>query len=201
VNCMHCYCSGGPVCGSCSEVHERWWGLVLPKPSVFRKTEIDRLKREWPGLSSAYDQVLAWTPKSKKGLVLHGETGHGKTRCTWVMLRKVYDSGYRLNAFTGTGFANDCSEAFFAGHGAEWSRKISKCDILFIDDIDKASFTDRVSSEMFNVIDSLTSNGGKLIVTTQVKGQEFVDRFKNQSTGEPLRRRISEFCTSIPFNL
>lgn len=196
---MHCYGTDGPVCVACKEVHEAWWDAVLPRTSVFRDTNMNRLKREWPGMAAQYDQVLDWTPASPKGLVLHGETGLGKTRVTWSLLRSVYDSGHRFAAFTGTGFANDCSEAFYGGAGAEWSRSISRCGILFIDDIDKASFTDRVSSEMFNVIDTLTANGGRFIVTTQVKGKEFADRFKNQSTGEPLRRRISEFCTPISF--
>lgn len=197
---MHCRRGDVPVCGDCLEVHEALWDAILPRTSIFRNTDIVTLHQTHPKLLRAYDSVMNWHPKRQpKGLVLYGDTGVGKTRCVWLLLRKLYDQGFRFVATTSTEFANDCSAAFFDGCGPEWVEHHVNCGILFIDDIDKAPLTERVSAEMFEVIDRLTSNGGKLILTTQIVGQEFRDRFKNVATGAPLVRRIREFCTPVPF--
>src|SRR5688572_1498021 len=61
------------------------WRIQCPED--FQGTVRDRIPNP-----VRYDKVMAWT-YGRKGIVLHGPTGRGKSRCAWELLRREHMAG------------------------------------------------------------------------------------------------------------
>lgn len=183
------------VCRWCTETHRDVWNTILPPESTYANTDMTKLLGAHPRLAKQYQQILSWNPDRKLGLLVHGPTGVGKSRCCWTMLRRMHDAGYSVFGIQATALGNKISEAFFAGHGVKLMQTIGDHDIVFIDDIDKIKTTERVECELFALIERLCSEK-RLIITTNLCGDAFEAKFTH-SIGAPLLRRLHEFCIPI----
>ena len=114
----------------------RWQSLC---PPAFRDTLLKKL----PHPSKAAE-ILAWN-YSKTGLLLHGKTRQGKSRCAWLLVRKVFESGKSiqvLDSMAGFQYA-----AAFSNSGREaqaWVEARCCCGLLFFDDVFKVKLTTRL---------------------------------------------------------
>jgi DNA replication protein DnaC len=155
-----------------------------------------------------YDNQLLSNPKkfseianyafSRIGLLVVGETGAGKTRAIWQLLRRIYvDEGKEFKFFTGIRFANEMQASYRMEDRSAWVDGLMDVNVLAIDDIDKMKFTERMETEIFGIIDDRISNRKKTIITTNISGDELIARMP--IVGEPLVRRLREFCEVIKF--
>lgn len=190
----------GPTCACrfCADLHADLWREVIGRRSTYEDTKIEILVAKNPEFESLYDRVLLWTPTSGKGLVCYGPPGVGKTRICWMLLRRLHDEGVDVCAMSATEFADGVADNYRAGKGPEWIREICSHRILFIDDLDKMVTTDRVQAELFAVLESMTSDGKMLIVTTNCSGADFIAQFA-PSVGPAIHRRLAEFCKPASF--
>lgn len=165
-------------------------------PPIYQQTDTARLPQD------KLTTVTAWK-YGPKGLLLVGPTGTGKTRCAWQLLRRLILSGHRVRAFDGLGWAVAVSEAFGKPDETEqWLDDVCKADVLFIDDLFKGKMTEAQELAAGGVFERRTSHLLPVIVTMNSTGRMILDRMTDQGRadrGEPLIRRMGEFCEVVKF--
>lgn len=173
-----------------------------------RKERIEKWKEICPPLYLNSDparlpklaEVLAWQ-YNEHGLLLHGETGKGKTRCAWQLLRRLYveENIRNLIAFDSTSFSHSIAKHFGPdGDGEKWATKIVGAQILFFDDLGKARLTERGQSELFGIIENRMAYQTPTIITTNFVGDTLASCFRDD-VGKALVRRLRECCHAIGF--
>lgn len=167
-------------------------------PPLYRETDVDRL----PAAELA--TVLAWR-MNPRGLLLVGPTGTGKTRCVWMLLRQLLGQRpeTRIVAFDGLGWGIAVSKAYGDPEYTErWFDKVCQCDVLFLDDLFKAKMTEAQEQAVYGVFERRSAQMLPIIVTMNSTGKMILDRMTDQGRadrGEPLLRRMAEFCDVIHF--
>lgn len=205
MRCRHCYAelpaeSRVACCKFHLVNHETGWHAILPAASIYNSSKIDILMAKFPAFVPKYDKVMLWTQHSDRGLIVYGDNGCGKSRACWLKLRRLYDDGVRVRGLTAVDFAASVNTEFRSGNGPEWIQSITDCQVLYIDDIDKMVMTERVQSELYNVIERITASGGRLIVSSNLVGDQFVNLFLPH-IGPAIARRIREFCIPVNFSV
>jgi len=162
-------------------------------PSNYRQTDPASLPR--PDLLA---RVLAWK-FGPRGLLLHGPTGRGKSRCAWLLLKREFESGRSIAAADhsiGFRYAEAYKES--AAAAAAWIDKLSAVEILFLDDVFKARLTDSLESALFTVIANRGEQGRPTIIATNDTGSSLTLRLSTDR-GEALVRRLMEGTERVPF--
>ena len=204
VTCIHCLRTiQGPtaiptVCTRCAAIHEQLWVGVVGRGSRYLTTDVSLLRSKYPGLCPLYDEILGWKPTNPKGLAIVGDTGLGKTRVTWAMLRGLFDRGYKIYGISALMLADRIGKAFGNGDGLAFLDSVMDCEVLFIDDLDKMVTTERVQAEVFGVFERLTESQ-RIIITSNSSANSFRQKF-SEGIRDALARRIGEFCKPIQMN-
>ena len=144
-------------------------------------------------------KVLDWR-YGAQGLVAHGDTGRGKTRAMWLLLRRLhFGEGRKIVAFSTGQFAHECARRFAGdGDGPHWIERLARTDIVFFDDLGNDRVTERVESELFGVVERRIANCLPLLITTNHIGDTLAAKF-TPDTGAALVRRLREFCLCVVF--
>jgi len=148
----------------------------------------------------AWEAVQAWVPganKDKPGLLLAGPNRIGKTRSVYVRLGQLHAENYAILAYTGAEFSLRCAEAHGNKNGTAWEKRLCEVEVLFIDDLDKARFTDCVGTSLYDIIETRTSWRRPIITTMNVKGDGLSDRVGH--TGGAIVGRLRDFCQVANF--
>jgi DNA replication protein DnaC len=176
-------------CRISEKQEERWKTLC---PPLYRESDPAKLPR--------LPEVLKWE-YGPRGMILMGRTGSGKTRCAWQLLKREHFAGHKIIAFDQVSFAHKCVSAFSAVETSgweEWIVSVQNAPIVFFDDLGKFRFSERVEMELSNIIEFRTSHLLPIIVTTNDDGDSLKARM-SENRGEPVVRRLREFCDSIVF--
>jgi len=157
-------------------------------PPCFEDTNFEHLP--CPGKSTL---ALDWL-YGAEGLNLWGYPGTGKTRTITLILRSMYTAGHKIIALGPGDFKKLCRSRNFAREGM--LDRLSKVDILFIDDMDKMNLTAEMEKDLFSV---LTNRMGRkpVLLTGNSTAKTIEWRFR---LGEPMVRRIRDHCRSIHFD-
>lgn len=173
------------------ERRESSWMSICPK--AFLKTYPEKLP-----CKEQYQAVMDWKYQPR-GLLLIGPTGKGKSRCAWATIKAKFIAGRSfkcLNALSGMEYGAKFTESTQAVK--VWLDTLCAVDILFMDDIFKAKFTDSFEGAMFGVITVRTENELPIIITANDTGATLAGRMTDDR-GEPMVRRMREFCNVISF--
>lgn len=162
-------------------------------PAEFQSTEAHKLPSP-----TKLQQVLGW-PYGKRGLILHGISGRGKSRCAWELLKREYLAG-RSVAVLDCGFGFDYGARFSASvaDAARWIDQKARVDLLLMDDTLKIKLTDSVEAALFMLVNFRTENQLPIILTTNDTGETLEARMSDDR-GAALLRRLREFSISISF--
>jgi hypothetical protein len=157
-------------------------------PKAFRDTDRDRLP---PNLQRA----LGWKPEGKKGLLLHGVTGAGKTRTAWEVFNRLWlfdfpDKAVWLPMRKLEGAIEKGFDDHKHGKVVDYFCQVP---LLALDDLGKERLTARMETDLFAILDERTSNLRTTIITTNYNGTTLLDRFHNKETGEAFLRRLREY--------
>jgi hypothetical protein len=148
----------------------------------------------------AMNEVIGWQ-YGPLGLILSGVTGLGKSRCLYLLLRRMaLKEGRSVCAVRAADFGTECSLLFAEGmtKAYAYSKKLIQADVLAIDDLDKCRFSERVESELFRIIDSRTMNRTPIIVTLNANPDQLTTMM-SETRSWPTIRRLQEFCNIVKF--
>jgi hypothetical protein len=144
------------------------------------------------------ERVLAWQ-YGPRGLIGHGVTRKCKSRCFWLLIKRLISEGRSVIAMTGGEFARSCAECYSNGGAASWFHSLLSVDVLFLDDLDKPKFTERVAADLFDLWEQRAANLRPILGTTNAVGDTLIQKMNNPIVAGPLVARIREHCESISF--
>ena len=170
------------------ELRKQWDATC---PPTYHRTDKSKLNQD------LLKQVMAWQ-FNERGLVMHGPTGTGKTRMAFMLMQRLHAEGRTVEIFYGNDFAHKCAKKFLNGEGEDWIASVAKKDVVFFDDLGKFKLTERVEAELFGLIEIRTAWLRPMIVTANFNGSELANKM-TADRGEPMIRRLREFCNSINF--
>lgn len=168
--------------------------LLSKIPTAFRTTERNKLP-----FPDKLDSAMRWE-FGPKGLLLHGQTGCGKSRIIWKVAEREVLAGRSLchvNSFELSRYPS----LFMAGDDAagKFADKLVKADVLLLDDVFKAKPTERVEELLFGVIDERGSWERPCLITLNDTGESLGERL-SIDRGPALIRRLREYCYTIQFD-
>jgi len=166
-------------------------------PPLYRDTDGARLPQKQLG------DVLSWT-YGPKGLFLVGPARTGKTRCAWLLLKRMMEQGRSVRAFDGVGWQLAVSRAFGSPDDTEgWFRMLVEPDILFIDDLFKGKLTEAQELAVHGVLERRSSQLQPVIATSNtMSAKDLVARMTEagiKDRAEAIVGRIREFCKTVRF--
>ncbi len=172
-----------------AQIESDWMNLC---PPLYRDSDAAKL----PLAASIIPEVLAWT-RQPQGIGLAGNSGAGKTRLMFMLLRKLHFSGVRCKAITAKRFEKWCHRMFDKDDDARINIQAAHTiPVLFIDDIGKEKYTERVESEFYDLVEHRTSHLLPILWTANATGEQLAQMMGNDR-GVPIVRRLREFSTVI----
>lgn len=164
-------------------------------PPLYLQSDIQRLI-QLTG-QEKYEKVLSWE-YNPKGLLLNGETGKGKTRLMYLLLKQYHWQKKNIVAQLLNDFSIQCQNAFMNGHATDWLRDYYNADILFLDDFGNQRFTDRMEDSLFSIIEHRYSHLKPIMITTNYTGETLKEKISGDRANAMIRR-LREFSESINF--
>lgn len=163
-------------------------------PALYQKTDLARLPKK------QLEKIIGWQ-YGPKGMILLGETGLGKSRCAWQLIRRITVEDSKpvsLKWFDCVGFGHELSRHYHDEDAEDWLDSLAESPLIFFDDLGKLKLTERAEVELFGVIERRCSNELPIIVTTNDTGDTLASRMTD-NRGPALIRRLREFCEPIQF--
>jgi len=196
------------------EAYQQWHRENCPL--MYRESDESRLNPVFLKACNSWKKGIT-------GLGLFGATGSTKTRCMWQLLRRIAKPWPHLQVFKGGGyhlrwsyevhyywhsvsivrdvdFARECASQFKDGHNGKKLESWRTCDVLFIDDLGKSRITERVQTELFDLVDFRTSRGLPILWTSNYDAKGLIRRFASPDDAGPIIRRLVESCEIVTAN-
>jgi DNA replication protein DnaC len=164
-------------------------------PDIFRDTEVSKLH---PKIQAVVD----WKPSfDKSGLLVHGNTGVGKTRGIWEIVRRIWaeqaqkDYNMPFLFLTMRKLEGMIEKGFQDKEHAEVIDRIINAKLVVLDDFGKERLTSRMASDLFAVIDERSTARRTTLISTNFNGTALLERFENRDkeTGMALVRRFRDY--------
>lgn len=163
-------------------------------PPIYQESDPSRL------LPVFKQAVEAWR-YGPLGLGFIGQAGTGKTRCAWMLLKRMSLEGRRIFGLSATQFARAAAGQW--QEEAEARREaidvLGRCrgvSVLLLDDLGKQKMTERVELELFDVLEWRTSHAKPTIWTANASPAA-LKQMMSADRGEPILRRLMEFSEVI----
>lgn len=175
---------------------EAVWEQVCPR--MYRltteggMTELEKLKASVP----QFDEIVGH-PFGFRGLILRGNTGAGKTRTMFRLLRRYHETKPRprIVALSAGEFDRGARDAAGAFTLTRWFESIAEADVLLIDDIGKGKWTPATAGQFWEVVDARSKAARPIFLTTNCSGETLVQSIGlDKDVAEPLLRRLRENC-------
>lgn len=163
-------------------------------PPLYQRTDVERLPR------AQLADAMKWQ-YGPRGLILLGETGKGKTRVAWTLLKRLLidDNPERSFVwFDAISFGHKISIHYREEDAESWLDRVAQCPLIFFDDLGKLKLTERAEVELFGVIERRCAAELPIIVTTNDTGDSLAARMTD-NRGPAMIRRLREFCEPIQF--
>lgn len=178
----------------------KWWRDIWGgESSIYHQTAIGRLPD--PKASS---NVLRWKLDLPKGVLCSGETGTGKTRTIYLLLKEIlFEHGVYPTIRKCSLLRGEITKAAMKGeeYKAALLRELVECRLLYLDDLGQMATSPAAVEFLFALVDERTNRGLPIIATTQHTGDSFAALFApDVRRGEAIGRRLGEFSYKIYFS-
>lgn len=168
--------------------HEaRWKGIC---PPLYRDTDLNQMPM------ALVTAVEKWQ-YGPTGLGIIGDAGKCKTRAGFLILRKAFDDNVTVNCVSGARFSKLTSEQFFDDDDTRETarrslQRLKEVGLVLFDDLGKGRLTDRVESELFDFLETRTSNCLPTIWTSN-STPDVISTMFSQDRADAIMRRLIEF--------
>lgn len=159
-------------------------------PELFRDTDPNRLS------GSLCAHAKSWDPFSgqgrRTGLIIHGATRKGKSRCMWYIRNRLVSRGVKVRVFTMFELEAEMASAWGKEKWDVFMRELTEVQLLCLDDLGKEKMTERMASVLFALIDQRTQHNRPTLITTNHTSQSLMDRFHDKEIGSAFVARLKE---------
>ena len=144
----------------------------------------------------AWDESDAWAGSTPGVWLWSRETGQGKTRMAWRQFGRLHvNHGKHCLKATGQALAEEYFTYHMDGEPRAFYRWLARCDVLFIDDIDKIDLQDRRYCRMLRELFDELYAARKPVCVTSNEPISYFAKF----CGESCCRRMREVAREIHF--
>ena len=185
-------------CGPCAIIRRTVIFNTMICPAAFTDTDVKRLPKK------QLAEAMKWK-YNPRGLLFSGDTGTGKTRTAWELLRRVFvhdrppDLPDRQIAyFSAVRFGNEIVKRYQSETAVTWLESLYTVELLFIDDFGKNKMTERAETDLFGIVDERSMAKLPIIITTNYSSKMLAEAL-TENRAAPLMRRLREFCEPIQF--
>lgn len=153
--------------------------------------------------ADAINRVLSWT-YGRKGLLLSGPTGRGKTRTCWELIRRLAQHSVRVKAWHAQDFFSELAKQVKYGRddAGGWVSDQAWNTTVFIDDWGQQANTksqeEWAEGWWFRFLDLRIERGLPLIITTNLTAKDIAHRTTDVRS-DPMLRRLLELCDVVKF--
>jgi hypothetical protein len=228
-DCGHSHVSIAAFCDDCTQLRldaiqeeearekiahkkEEWFRIC---PPTYRKTDWSRPKLSPKLAGIACNWQMA---PGKPFLILYGDTGRGKTRAGFAILRRMllagssvhaihagdaWDQGYHIQGLSSAARLRYDEDDRIVKEANECLNRAKSCKYLLIDDLGKertgrdGRVSEAVAEALFGVIERRLAFSQPTIITTNLSWAQVLNRFSTDR-GYPLIRRIDEETAEFP---
>ncbi len=169
------------------------WRAGFPSFRTDLSPQCEALKR------AAMAWVAAWPPEDKRGLVLSGPAGCGKSHLACAILAAlIRGHGVRGVRWNCARLFQDIRAAW--SDLADWTEadlfdEICSAPLVLLDDLGSEEARDYIGERLYLLIDRLYEAGGVLIVTTNLDRKAMVRRFG--ANGERICSRLASMVRPL----
>ena len=165
------------------------WDPVMPMPIEFRNTDQARLPQNLQALITKKLFV------DGRGLLIHGQSGLGKTRTAWIVLEKWWKEHDcpSIKTYTMRRLQNELEESHERGKHMRTLNEVIECPMLFLDDLGKEKLTPRLASDLFSIVDERSVNHRPCLITTNFNGALLSGWFPETEMGIAFVRRLKDY--------
>jgi len=110
-----------------------------------------------------------------KNLVVLGPPGVGKSMLVTIAVCKAIRNGFSARYKTAHAIAVELSEARTGNSLSGYIKRLSSCDVLAIDDLPYASFTNDTALDFFAILDARYEHKSTIVTSNQSFGEWFAD--------------------------
>ncbi len=171
----------------------------IRKNCGFRSYESELCEKKFTGnLADRYSKAMLYASRfnhmTKKGIIIAGSTGSGKTMTAVHVINCVIDSGY-VAKFTTAGNIYDLYKSSFNDKNAsDQIEDLKNCDLLCVDDLGTEYTSDTAVYSVIEVIESRIGWSKPTIITTNLTDKEIMERY-----GERFVSRMHEHFFKLVF--
>ncbi len=176
--------------------NELGWISVIPEN--FKNVSLESCKDLNPKMVEFCKDAL----KKGNSLYFYGEWGCGKTTLSFALIRYLMQTRARKRYFwpnyiTGKDLDSRLLQAIKSDYGDKGEvEKWATVDLLFIDDLDKVTATERFKMQLFELINLRMSNNLQTIITTNCSPQDIsqlIDGALASRFGDESKWQVIEF--------
>ena len=124
-----------------------------------------------------------------QNLIITGPTGTGKTWLANALTNHFITSGYPALYLRIAQLINEVALVRVEGTYIKWLKKISRFQLLVLDDLGLTALTTQQAQELLEVIEE-RSGTGSIIVTSQLPVKEWYSYFKNPTLADAIMDRL-----------
>lgn len=165
------------------------WEMVCPPR--YEDTDLRKLPGHYQWA------VNQWVPQDGEFLGFVGAVRVGKTRSAYMALKRLFYSGFSVDATPSVEYAQIFSDIYGmdAKRREGFAARIERCrsvDVLFLDDIGKERFTERAVVELYRLIEWRIAHKLSIIWTSNYTGNELKEIIKGVDASA-IVERLKEF--------
>lgn len=137
------------------------------------------------GNNALLKRVLQFDPKLRRGMLIRGVSGSGKTRCAWLLARQLMENGTAVTFVASIDLPD------------ENVREMTNTECLIIDDLGNDKMQASREALVLKILRSRMDWHRPTIITTQFNGERLMERFSDGHTAQAVIRRLREFCDDV----
>lgn len=124
-----------------------------------------------------------------QNVIITGPTGTGKTWLANALCNHFLTSGYSVLYLRIAQLINEVALVRAEGAYLQWLKKISRFQLLVLDDLGLTALTTQQAQELLEVVEERT-NTASTIVTSQLPVKEWYSYFKNPTLADAIMDRL-----------
>lgn len=167
---------------------------------TFENFEVDEHNKQFFNLTKQYVDRFNEMKEKNLGLLLFGAPGTGKTYIAFCIANELINRMVPVIAISSIGILNKIKETYkkYGNEGEiEVINSLKNASLLILDDLGAENSTDWAREKIYEIIDSRYRDKKPIIVTTNLKLEQLMEKMAGGDKVYRTYDRIIEMCTPV----